>query len=116
MPVASRPTRASRNPCATEDIQRDEACRLAYVALTRARKLCIWMREPADGGAMQSIPERHPSCRRRDVELVLDEIRRNAGVISNSPTPGELGRLPHSIPLGLLLWSWWDGVDATQEL
>jgi hypothetical protein len=65
-----------------DDSQRDEACRLAYVALTRAKKLCIWMGEPADGGAMQSIPQRHPSCRRGDVELVLSEIRRSAELIA----------------------------------
>ena len=56
------------------DSQRDEARRVAYVALTRAKKLCVWMGKPFDGGAMSSIPGGQPYCRRLDVELLIDEL------------------------------------------
>lgn len=55
--------------------QRDEAMRLAYVAVTRAKKLCIWAGQPREGAAMQAIPINHRSCRRGDVSQVLKALR-----------------------------------------
>ena len=39
-----------------DDAQRDEAFRIAYVAATRAKKLCIWFAEPAPGSVIEEVP------------------------------------------------------------
>jgi superfamily I DNA/RNA helicase len=58
-----------------DEAQRDEAMRIAYVALTRAKKLCIWQGRPSDEGAMSLVPRNQPYCRSVDIDLLLDELK-----------------------------------------
>jgi hypothetical protein len=39
-----------------DDAQRDEAFRIAYVAATRAKKLCLWFAEPSSGTVIEVVP------------------------------------------------------------
>jgi superfamily I DNA/RNA helicase len=39
-----------------DDAQRDEAFRVAYVAATRAKKLCVWFAEPNPGSVIEEVP------------------------------------------------------------
>ena len=55
-----------------DDAQRDEARRLAYVGITRAMKLCVWLCEPRDDGTFVRLPEDGPSSQR----MTLDEVSR----------------------------------------
>ncbi|MFT9774524.1 UvrD-helicase domain-containing protein [Brevibacterium casei] len=50
-----------------DDAQRDEARRLAYVGITRAMKLCIWLCEPSDDGTFVRLPEDGPSSKRMNL-------------------------------------------------
>lgn len=40
-----------------DDAQADEALRLAYVAITRAKRLCIWIGRKYNDGAMSRLPD-----------------------------------------------------------
>lgn len=51
--------------------QADEAKRLAYVAITRAKKVCIWVGSPREGAAMSALPANAPYCRRVDVGQLM---------------------------------------------
>lgn len=64
--------------------QRDESLRVAYVALTRAKKLCVWMGRPVDGGAMGTVPDGQKHSRRVDAALLLDELAALRGSTSKS--------------------------------
>jgi superfamily I DNA/RNA helicase len=69
-----------------DESQRDEAMRVAYVALTRGKKLCLWMGKPAErGGAMVTLPEQRPYFRRVDVSLLLDELATLGEVYTQQP-------------------------------
>lgn len=50
-----------------DQAQADEAMRLAYVAITRAERMCIWMGEPKDGAAMNTLPSSSRSVQRADI-------------------------------------------------
>jgi len=43
-------------PQAFDQAQRDEALRVAYVASTRAKKLCIWFAEATGGNVLEQVP------------------------------------------------------------
>lgn len=50
-----------------DQAQTDEAMRLAYVAITRAERMCIWMGTPREGAAMNTLPSSSRSVRRADI-------------------------------------------------
>jgi hypothetical protein len=50
-----------------DEAQTDESMRLAYVAITRAERMCIWMGEPREGAAMNTLPESSRSVKRADL-------------------------------------------------
>ena len=43
-------------PQTYDDAQRDEAFRVAYVAATRAKKLCLWFAKPMSNDVVSSVP------------------------------------------------------------
>jgi superfamily I DNA/RNA helicase len=47
---------AAKFPQRFDDAQRDEAFRVAYVAATRAKKLCLWFAEPSSGSVIEVVP------------------------------------------------------------
>lgn len=57
-----------------DESQRDEALRVAYVALTRAKRMCVWMGRRRDDGAMSTIRDGLRCSRRVDFALLLDEL------------------------------------------
>ena len=49
-------------PGSYDEAQRHEALRLAYVALTRAKRHCVWFAKPQKGGAFELLqPQRKPA-------------------------------------------------------
>lgn len=48
--------RAAKFPQRFDDAQRDEAFRVAYVAATRARRLCLWFAERKTGSVIEAVP------------------------------------------------------------
>jgi superfamily I DNA/RNA helicase len=63
-----------------DDAQRDEARRLAYVGVTRAKKVCIWLCEPADGGTFALLPEQGEASRRMTLAGVSEMLDTALGV------------------------------------
>lgn len=61
-------------PQTYDDSQRDESRRVAYVALTRAKKLCIWMARPKEGGASSLVPYGQNFVQQADIELLLKAV------------------------------------------
>ncbi|MGF6770623.1 hypothetical protein P3T18_003102 [Paraburkholderia sp. GAS199] len=60
-----------------DDAQRDEARRLAYVGITRAKKVCIWLCKPQDGGTFNRLPSNagfSRSMKLGEVQDMLDEL------------------------------------------
>ncbi|MFM0179037.1 UvrD-helicase domain-containing protein [Paraburkholderia aspalathi] len=53
-----------------DDAQRDEARRLAYVGITRAMKLCVWLCQPRDGGTFVRLPENGPNSQHMSIAEV----------------------------------------------
>ncbi|MFZ4874087.1 3'-5' exonuclease [Janthinobacterium sp. Mn2066] len=47
--------RLARLPQTFDQAQQNEAFRVAYVAATRAKKLCIWFAEPGNGSVMSKV-------------------------------------------------------------
>lgn len=57
-----------------DDAQRDEALRLAYVGITRAKKRCFWFCEPSDNGTFERMPQDSDFCERRSLKQVEAEL------------------------------------------
>ncbi len=70
-PLRNAMYRAARFEQSYDQAQGDEAMRLAYVAITRAERLCIWMGAARDGGAMHTLPSAGVDVRRGDVGQLL---------------------------------------------
>jgi superfamily I DNA/RNA helicase len=63
-----------------DDAQRNEAHRLAYVAITRAMKVCIWLCEPQDKGTFALLPEDGPASQHMTISAAWEMIQRTVAL------------------------------------
>ena len=66
------PVKGSDTPY--DDAQRDEALRLAYVGITRAKKRCVWFCKPTDNGTFNRMPNDSDFCVKRSLLQLEAEL------------------------------------------
>jgi superfamily I DNA/RNA helicase len=57
-----------------DDSQKDEARRIGYVAVTRAKQLSVWIAKPRDGGVLNEVTNLPGVVRRADMGQLMREL------------------------------------------